>query len=563
MFVVNAKADFAAKRLEYLYDAMKQDKKCDTGFTVRGRNFPAHLIVLMACSEFFGTNEGLVEDIFSDFDYEVIEAILKYCYTGQISIDENHFEKLMELANRLEVKIPKQFKTVDLSNCLVVLESTADSELLKKAMDLTLENFETLQETLDFLNLPASNVIEILKWNDLLVRSEESVFNAVKLWVNHDDANRKKELAQLMRSVRLSLLSVEFIVDEVMTFCHSCAECMTAIRQEIKNKNEKSFIQRETSRRKKQKMALVGGWSVDMASTIDIFDRLEKSWTLSKDIGINKDRFASVVVGDWIVIIGGMNFSDETVTSVEYIDLKSGQKQPLKPLNQAHVDFSAVTLRRDSFTDIYAIGGYGSSILSSVERWNSKTGDWEIIAPLLLDVDWHSASVIDDKIYITGGHRYENGKWISTNKVQMYSVATNSWTYRAQMIQGRNSHSSVGFKGKLYVAGGFDYETFTYLDSVEHYDPKANLWTAFTKLPKPAEGISLCCFQNNLHSMGGYDGNSRLSDVWEYDETNKSWKALVLEKVLAEREVVQFHISFHMIRLFDRLQFFLYLIICK
>ncbi|XP_077295310.1 kelch-like protein diablo [Arctopsyche grandis] len=177
---------------------MIRDKSYDTGFNVRDRKFYAHLIVLTACSEFFGTNEGEAEDIFSDFDFEVIEAILKY-YIG-----EKHRKKLMELANRLEVKIPPQIKTVNKSNCLKVLKSTGDSELLKKAMYLTLENFETPHKTQDFLNLLASDVIEILKSNYLIVPSEEDVFNAVKLWVNHDDANRKNYLAQLLRSVSLS-----------------------------------------------------------------------------------------------------------------------------------------------------------------------------------------------------------------------------------------------------------------------------------------------------------------------------------------------------------------------
>ncbi|XP_077289488.1 kelch-like protein 23 [Arctopsyche grandis] len=518
MYLVKAKPDFAAKRVEYLYEAFQQNKKCDTLFAVRGREIQAHLVVLMACSEIFMTKENLLNDVFSEYDDEVIDAILKYCYTGEINIGDKHRKKLLELANRLEVNIPPQFKTVNKSNCLNVLKSTEDSELLKKAMDLTLENFETLHKTQGFLNLPLFNVMEILKSNDLLVPSEESVFNAVKLWVNHDDANRTSDLAQLMRFVRLFLLPLEFIVNEVMTFCLSCAECMTTIRQEIINKNDKSFVPRETPRRIIQKMALVGGWDIDTANTIDIFDGLKNSWTLSKNIGINKRLFASVLMGDWILIIGGKNSLDKSVTSVEYIDLKSGEKKPLKPLNQARHLFSAVTLRRGSSTDVYAIGGYDNGHLSSVERWSSNTGDWEIIAPLLVAVSNQSASVIADKIYITGGRTNENGKTISTNKVQMYSVETNSWTYRAQMIQGRYNHSSVAFKGKLYVAGGYDSSI---LDSVEHYDPNANVWTAFIKLPQAAYAISLGCFQNKLFSMGGFDK----SDVWEYDETNISWKA--------------------------------------
>ncbi|XP_077289896.1 kelch-like protein 7 [Arctopsyche grandis] len=496
MFVVKASSDFAAKRVEYLYDAMKQKKKYDTLFIVRGLRFYVHLVVLSACSEFFWTNKDQLEKIFSPFDFDVIDAILKYCYTGEISIADRHYDKLMELANRLEVKIPPRYETVDLSNCLEVLKSTEDSDLKTEAMDLTLNNFETLHKTKDFLNLPLFNVNEILKSNYLNVPSEEDVFNAVKLWANHDNANRKSDLAQLMRS---------FFIDEVLTFCHSCADCMTTLRQAVKDKKDKSFVPRETPRRKIKgyKMALVGGWDIDTANTIDIFDGLKNSWTLSKNIGINKYYFASVLVGDWIVIIGGKKSLLEPMTSVEY--------------NSCGLSELAVTLRRGSSTDVYAIGGFGGGFLSSVERWSSDTGDWEIIAPLLVAVSNQSASVIVDKICITGG--LTSGR-ISTNKVQMYSVETNSWTYRAQMIQGRYNHSSVAFKGKLYVAGGFDYQTWTYLDSVEHYDPNANVWTAFIKLPEFALGISLGCFQNKLFSLGGFT-----SDVWEYDETNKTWKA--------------------------------------
>ncbi|XP_077294026.1 kelch-like protein 35 [Arctopsyche grandis] len=416
-----------------------------------------------------------------------------------------------------------------------LLKHNVDWKLKTRAMDLTLENFETLHKTQVFLNLPTNTVIEILKSDDLIVSSEEDVFNAVKLWVNHDDANRKLELVQLMGSVRLSLLSIKFLVDEVMTFCHSCAEYLSSIRQVIKDKDDKSSIQRDTPRRKKEKIALVGGNYLDLANTIDIFDGLKKSWTLSKDIGIDKINFASVVVGDWMVIIGGSS-PIKIETSVEYIDLKSGQKHPLKPLNQARYKFSAVTLRHDSSTYVYAIGGDDS--LKSVERWNSKIGNWEIIAPLLVAVNGHCASVIDGKIFVTGGILNN----ILTNKLQIYSVETNSWSYRADMIQGRSFHSNVVIKGKLFIAGGYYWLSPTnVLSSVEQYDPIANVWTAFTQLPNPADGIILCCFQNKLLSMGGHiQWYGHSSKVWEYDETNMSWK--VSSRLSKERTSAAAHV---------------------
>ncbi|XP_077290805.1 kelch-like protein 17 [Arctopsyche grandis] len=144
---------------------------------------------------------------------------------------------------------------VNLANCLKILKQTADPKSKKKAMDLILENFETLHKTRDFLKLPVSNVIEILKSNDLITPSEEDVFNSVKLWVNHDEKKRRNELAQLMSSVRLSLLSLEFIVDDVLMFCLLCEECMVHVRRAIIDKSNHSSIQTDTPRRKKENKA--------------------------------------------------------------------------------------------------------------------------------------------------------------------------------------------------------------------------------------------------------------------------------------------------------------------
>ncbi|XP_077295045.1 uncharacterized protein LOC143917413 [Arctopsyche grandis] len=296
--------------------------------------------------------------------------------------------------------------------------------------------------------------------------------------------------------------------------------------------NDYSGIQKEILNINREKIALVGGWNEEMANTIDIYNGENKSWTLSENIGFNKCCFASIIVKDsWLLIIGGENSSNQTLTSVEYIDLKNGQKHPLKPLNQARQQFSAVTLRRNSSTDVYAIGGFElttaesrtGNILSSVERWNSDTKIWETISPLKVAINRHSACVIADRIYVTGGCIKENNKYESLNKVQIYSVKSDSWTYGTQMNQARHNHSSAVFNGKLYVAGGLIAQTNTHLASVEFFDPISNVWQEFAKLPQPASGISLCCFENKLLCIGGDHFWKYFINVWEYDETNKTW----------------------------------------
>ncbi|XP_077289869.1 kelch-like protein 25 [Arctopsyche grandis] len=526
MIEVKAKPDFATKRLEHSYDAMRGEKFTDVNFTVGKQSFFAHMIVLSSCSAIFTKNSDNLSAIFSDFQYPIIDAMLKYCYLGEIHIEEKHYEKFKELAEKLKIEsIAPQFLTVDRTNCLEVLRLSDDKISKRTAMKSTVDNFNTLYKTQDFLSVPVSDLVEILKSDDINVHSEEDVFNAVKLWVNFDLTNRQSELEDLLRIVKLPLLSMEFVVTEAMDLYFSSPKSIAILQLEMESIF--SYCQSMSGHRNRYKIALVGDLNLDVANIIDIYNGRNKSWTLSKNFQFNRRWFASALVNNWIMIIGGKDSSHKAVNLVHYIDLKDGQKHPLKPLNQARFQFSAVTLRHESFTDVYAIGGSDNKkSLSSVERWNSNKKSWEMnVAPLLLAVCYFSASVIDGNIYVTGGRTWKNGKWKTIKQVQMYSSESNSWSYRAPMIQERDGHSSVVIKGKLFIVGGYILETRSknvwrtgiYSDKIESYAPDTNLWIYYSMLPKPGRGISLCFVQNMLLLMGGEDGTTTSGNVWEYD----------------------------------------------
>ncbi|XP_077286676.1 kelch-like protein 23 [Arctopsyche grandis] len=513
---------------------MKEKKFSDVFFVVRGRSFFAHLIVLSTCSEFFTNSRYKLSAIFAGFQYPVIDAILKYCYTGEIYIDDKHFKEFMELAEKLEIKnISPQYKSIDVTNCLEVLSISNDPIPKQKAMSLTVDNFETLYETSGFLKLSASVLSEILKSDKLNVNITEDVFKSLKLWVNYDIKNRESVLEELLKTVKLTSLSIEFLVNEVMDFCFSHPECSVILKQAMQSNFPK--CPSGSLHSNINKIAVLGGDKLDAANTVDIFDATNDSWTLRDNFGFDRTQFVSVLVGNWIVIIGGFDSNGNEVTSVEYIDLKNGKKHQLKPLNQGRVYFSAVTLSRKSSTDVYVIGGWKNKIyLYSVERWNSKTKNWDTsIAQLLKAVHSHSASVIGDKIYVTGGRLWQSDKpQNSINTLQVYSVKSNSWSYGASMIYERESHSSIA----IFVAGGFYYEKYKNIDSVERYDPNANLWTAYCTLPNPARKIGLCFYRNKLILMD-------LDKVWEYDDAMETWetlKSLNLERVKPNALVIPY-----------------------
>ncbi|XP_077287942.1 kelch-like protein 24 [Arctopsyche grandis] len=578
MYDIEAKLGFQTDRLEKLYSAAKDKKYTDVQFTVRDRSIFAHMVILAACSEIF-IKESVekLNRIFSGFDDAVIDALLRFCYTGVIKIEEDLYEKFKDLATQLEI-YNLYYKTIDVKNSLEALTFSNDPASVETAMYFALENFENLYKTPDFLDLPFSTLTDIIKSDYLCVSSEAHVIRAVKLWVDKDDDKRRPKLKELLSFVKLPGLAMEMNHTEVWTGYYSSPEYTEMVNQAIDSilKHQKNTSQRWKS----VKIVLDN-------INIAIYDSKNKSWT-KKMYPFGIFGYVSTLIDDWIMIIGG-NKSKE----VKYIDLKDGQMHTLKPMHQNRWFSSAVTMRRHSSTDIYVIGGQfhdetdGSLFTTpSVERWKSDSKRWEFVAPLITTISEHRASVVDDKIYVTGG-RLQTGS--TTKKVQMYSPDTENWSLRASMKHKRQSHSvnihkyccvdlkrgiqdrgerrssiveavystaSIGsparnafqfqsaqylyslgtihihsatINGKLYVAGGVAYIKYSriVLDTVEEFDPKANLWIVFCKLPSPRSSNMLSSFRNKLLCIGGMDDEYEvLSDVLEYDDKNKTWKTL-------------------------------------
>ena len=72
-------------------------------------------------------------------------------------------------------------------------------------------------ESEEFLLLPPNQLVDIISSDELNVRTEEQVFNAVMAWVRYNAAERRPHLAAVVQHVRLPLLSPKFLVGTVST----------------------------------------------------------------------------------------------------------------------------------------------------------------------------------------------------------------------------------------------------------------------------------------------------------------------------------------------------------
>lgn len=126
-----------------------------------------------------------------------------------------------------------------------------------------------------------------------------------------------------------------------------------------------------------------------------------------------------------------------------------------------------------------------------------------------------AAATVGDTIYLTGGSGRE---WTTS----AYDIASNSWSPRASMANGRRTHGCVEMNGLIYVFGGLLGANA--ISSAEVYDPGANSWAPIASLPSPRFAVASAAVNGLIYCIGGADaGFSSLSEVLVYDPGLDSW----------------------------------------
>jgi N-acetylneuraminic acid mutarotase len=127
---------------------------------------------------------------------------------------------------------------------------------------------------------------------------------------------------------------------------------------------------------------------------------------------------------------------------------------------------------------IYAIGGsdrigggsrLDKSWFSTVEVYDLATDTWTEKSPMPTPRLGLSTSVMDGKIYAIGGGNTSDRPWFST--VEVFDPATDTWTTKAPMPTPRIGLSSSVVDGRIYAIGGGDYPDLHPFSIVEAYDP--------------------------------------------------------------------------------------------
>ena len=546
-----------AKHRDQLFERLdalrRKETFCDVTVAVNGKEFKAYKVVLAAASPFFLSllesdmrerNGQRIEIKLEEATASVMEDVLQYIYTGNVTVTEESCHKLIATAEYLLLPGLKALASVFLKGKLTVENCVfnyyyADKyhcEDLKRACRTEIHsNFTAVMETEDFLNLDIKQVLEWVSSDDVTVSSEEEVFEGIVKWVSYNRSDRESFLLDLLCHIRLRSIPHDFLLkklvkEELITRNYDCLNYLLGSMESIFIATDESLSKapRNCLKVQVEGIFLCGGRKAlcylpqvnmwyqmanmsfehqDHALLLDrqrVYIFSKQNWChlveyyvpstnlwYSFQSGFKYDeKFCSVSAGSGHSFVNVLTFAEQLPYMYTYdINTNNWKMQREMPISRWGV--CAISQGHH----IYIIGGTNSSDRipagnTKVERFNPSNESVEEVAPL--NEARHDAfgAVMNDKIYVAGGIQMREQRCRLLNTCEVYDPSTNEWHLIADLCVPRHSASMVCFKGALYVIGGLkntNNKVATRELSVEMCDSETGEWKEKSTIPVGGE----------------------------------------------------------------------------
>lgn len=91
--------------------------------------------------------------------------------------------------------------------------------------------FQIAKKSNELLQFSAEELVALTSSDELNVKNEEIVFEAIMRWIEHDPERRKQHIVNLLKSIRLGLLSTQYFVEKVKVKLYNLFENILSNQQ--------------------------------------------------------------------------------------------------------------------------------------------------------------------------------------------------------------------------------------------------------------------------------------------------------------------------------------------
>ncbi|KAM8883371.1 kelch-like protein 10 isoform 1-T1 [Synchiropus picturatus] len=515
---------------------------CDAVIKVEDVEFPVHKVLLCNCSSYFRvlfrrwSIPEQKEFPISGVSPDTMRLIIEFVYTGSITVTEQNVKDLLQAAEYFNINNMKGTCSTFLEEHLSV-ENCTDiwrfantfhpfPAFQQKAFLHIINHFEELAPSKKFVHFTVQELGNLIELDELNVKKEETVFEAVLEWIKHDAEARKGHMAGLLSKVRLALLPVDYVINKVITneLIVSDTNSLILVENVTRIMNAIRFISPDASgfsnlvarpRLPKVSLLAIGGltdWS--RVNTIVAYDIRVNRWvTVTCTLPNPHNYYCIVFLGGNLYCVGGLIRYCKLIR-VQRFNLSTQTWHYLAPMNDFRLNagITAVDGR------IYAVGGYnGRHHLNSAECFIAKENQWISIAPMTERRSEPGCTALENKIYVCGGFNGID----SLRSVECYHPDNNHWTMIRPMMTRRSGLGVIAYTDHVYAVGGSD--GFRVLCSVEAYNPTNNTWQEVTSMLSPRRNFGIAVVEDFLFIVGGLSEQTYNKEVEYYHAMSGKW----------------------------------------
>ena len=525
----------------------RNESFCDVKVVVNDEEFAAHRAVLAAASPFFlsllisdmrESKEHLIRIELKEATVSVMEDVLQYVYTGNVSVTEENAHNLVATADYLLLPglktVAGRYLTDNLEtgNCIFnyyFADKYQCEELKEEARDMINSNFSAVIETEDFLSLDIKQVMEWVSSDDITVKTEEEVFKGIVKWVSHNKSEREVDFPGLLRKVRLVSISHDFLLNELVKeelVANNSVLCLNFVLDAIRlmasattgrviqkprkclethmdaifvcgGKRSLCYFPKQNLWYQLSDMAYNHNFTSSPAQCRDkVYIPCSKSChcqgkNLMEFYIPTTNSYGTVQLAPTFActaVLKGFLYAKCDVTfenrGIYRYDPEKNYLDKLKA--QPTHRYNTCFVSDEQY--LYIIGGTSrGQVMSTTERFDPSANEWEEVAPMNQARSAAFGASMNGKVYIAGG-LWKN-KTISSCEV--YNPVTNEWHLIASLKEPRRYASMVHYEGSLYVLGGFlqdQHRACSRLSelqalSVEIFHSEQNEWEKKTVIP--------------------------------------------------------------------------------
>ncbi|ESO87598.1 hypothetical protein LOTGIDRAFT_194339 [Lottia gigantea] len=222
------------------------------------------------------------------------------------------------------------------------------------------------------------------------------------------------------------------------------------------------------------------------------YDPRHDTWLQIASMKHRRESFQMVVLNDKLYAVGGRLDKKKSLSSVEVYDPSRDAWALMSPLSTPKQSFAATTHNGK----IYVVGGSESKIISSrVERYCPSNDSWEIRKPINLPRFYAHLTSYNNNLYLIGGATVDiHDHLVCVKNIERYTPSTDTWVVLkgSNLPNPRSEFGCTIINNKIYIAGGYDWDTKVRLAKIDCFDLITESWSTVQSFGKKYTGLALC-----------------------------------------------------------------------